>query len=63
MNRLTRLVGSLLLAALLAVLGQGGARAEQSATPAASFSLSPVRYDAARPVTQSYFVYEAAPGR
>ena len=49
------LIMALTLCAPLSAQAQNGARA--------SFSLVPVTSDPARPATQSYFIYDAAPGR
>jgi hypothetical protein len=54
-----RLIRLLPLALILLVLTVPSIHAEGRA----SFGLRPVRYDAARPATQSYFIYDAAPGQ
>jgi hypothetical protein len=54
-----RLIRFLPLALILIVLATPVAHAEDRA----SFGLRPVRYDPARPATQSYFIYDAAPGQ
>jgi hypothetical protein len=48
---------------LIALVGLGAGTAGASGSASASFGLQPVRYDPDRPVTASYFVYDAQPGQ